>query len=1395
MKTHLTRLPARLMQVMLILACSFLPARGVESSFHDLAGHLFAVSNSHINKICQDHLGYIWIATDYGLTRFDGAEAVVYTRTQEAGSLLSNTVLTVMEDSHNNLWVGTTDGIQKFDRSTQTFTTPRLSYPNVPDFSYVNSIIEDRKGNIWFTTSRSGVVCIRPGEAEPVCYMTTNSRICSNKTTILYEDSFGNIWIGSMDAGISIFNGSTNTMTTLSHDPADPTSLSSNMIFTIDQTNDGRLFIGSLDGGIDAYDYRTNRVTRGAVKVDGNVYMLSNSPDENVMYIGTDGNGLKKLDLSSGELSDMEIAVKEFNLSKAKVHDILTDRQGNLWLAVFQKGALMVPRDKEDSMVSFSHNPFYPSLNIGTEPVLCAMQSADGALWVGTDGDGIYHAAAPGEPFRHIPPAASGASAILTIFQDSRGRIWAGNYLNGLSRYDSASGSFKPVQLPIPDIPGGRVKEVNTIAEDSEGNLWIGTNGNGVCVYNPESGSTRFYSHDPAQPPSSQLLGTAIHAILFGPDGKAWIGTSDAGLSCLDPATGRFEHYNASNMRLSNNCVFSLCLDSSGAVWAATRMGLNRIKERRTQVFNETQGLLNNLVYGLVPDTKGNIWLSTGGGISRLDPTTLEFDNSMTLDRLTCNEFKRGSACRGNDGRIYFGGVGGMVSFLPGQPRAPHELLNLYFNELTVIDSDDSAGGGSAPGSRGMAPLEAPLPLNARDKVELTYDRNSFTVSFGAIEFAHPENVSYSVMLDGHDNGWIALPAGVRTATWSSLPPGDYTLRVRASIGGYRPVEKALKVVIAPPFYLTPWAKTIYAILIVAIMIFIVKAIQWRMRKTEQRNRQLMQAQTAEHKLQFFTDISHEIRTPLTMILTPLESLKEKTRDKHALHTIDVMRQNGQRILRLIDQIMDLRRLDNNRMSLSVSRVDIRNFIKEVTGAFANIAAKREITYTVEVSDDVAPTVLLDPDKTDKVLFNVLSNAFKFTPAGGRISLKATVENGSLAIRVADSGPGIPPESRDRVFNRFYQVKENTQASAPGTGIGLHLARKMMDLHHGSITIEESSAEGTVFLILFPLSEDSYLPEEMAGEESDVTSDAPSGEPTSAPAAPRHQMLEVVTPENTRKDGDDTVQRHATVLVIEDDASILDFLTTKLGANYNVITATDGTTGLEMALKRHPDLILTDIMMEGIDGLELCRKIRANSATCEIPVVMLTAKVTQAQRNEGFLAGADAYVTKPFNVSHLLNRINMLIHQRRMLKEKYSGGEAVNEEVVKIKSNDERMLERVRKVVVEQLANPELSVEYIAREIGVSRSHLQRRLKVAANMNPSEYIKKERMRHAAMMLSTKDVAVSEVAYATGFSTLSHFSTCFREHFGMSPTRYVTLRQQAPGEEPEGTDSNTRKEPV
>lgn len=1320
------------------LAGDFLP---------DISGRLFKVGNSHINKICQDYKGYVWLATDYGLTRFDGVEAKEFTRTDNAGSLLSNSVLTVMEDSERNLWIGTTNGIQKLDPTTFTFTTPRLTYPNVPDFSYVNSIIEDRKGNIWFTTSRSGVVCICKDKEEPLCYMTTNSGICSNKTSELFEDRFGNIWIGSMDAGVSVFNPENNTMTTLTHTPGDLSTLSSDMIFSITQANDGRLFIGSPDGGIDVYDYRTNKVTRNAIKVEGNVYILKNVADENALYIGTDGNGLYKYDLASLRLNRVDISAKDFDFSKSKIHDIMFDCQGNLWLGIFQKGPLMATIDKSNTIMSLGYNPFTPALHTGTEPVLCALQSTDGAMWIGTDGDGVYTAERLGAPFRHLSPAASGAGVVLTFFQDSRGTIWAGNYLNGLTRYNPATRSFEPVALPLSGASGAKVKEVNTIAEAPDGKLWLGTNGNGICIYDPTTGNIKYYTHNPLGSPDSQLLGNAIHAILFDGNGMVWIGTSDAGLSRLNLSTGTFKHFNTSNMRLSNNCVLSLCQDASGAVWAGTQMGLNRIKDNHTQIFNTTHGLSDNLVYGITADDNCHLWLSTGKGISCLNTEKLEFDDFIPGDRLPAKEFKRGSVCRGLDGRLYFGGVGGMVSFMPGAAKPPRKLMRVDFNELKVI-----ADNGDRPDSVGTKRL----PLTDMESVTLDYDCNSFTVEFGAVEFANPENVRYSVRLDDHDKGWIDLPDGVRVASWSLVPPGEYTMRVHASINGFEPVEKALRLIVKPPFYLTPWAKAAYVLILIVAIWSMVKCAQWKLNQIKQRDSELLHARATEMKLQYFTDISHEIRTPLTMILSPLESLRERTRDKESLRTIDVMLHNGNRILRLIDQIIDLRRFDNDSMKLTVREVNLREFIRNISQAFSVVSEQRNIRFAVDIAPELPETVCVDADKIDKVLFNVLGNAFKFTPVNGEISMKLTEENGSLAIRIADTGPGIPPENVGSIFDRFYRVSSSA-SSFSGSGIGLHLSRKMMTLHNGTISVESTSTHGTTFLVTVPLDCKPDIEENAASPEI-------------------HEKVTVLPDSGGRHADVLTGQKHATVLIVEDSDSIRNYLADKLSEHFNIITAADGNEGLAQTLAKHPDLVLTDIMMDGVDGLELCRKIRANPSTCEIPVVMLTAKITDSQKNDGILAGADVYVTKPFNYGHLLNRINMLIHNRRQLKKKFSGADVLNEDVVKIKSSDERLMERVRKVVVEELANPDLSVEFIAERVGVSRSHLHRRLKIIANMNPSEYIRSERMRHAAELLTTKDVGISEVAYATGFSTLSHFSTCFKDYFGMSPTRYVALNR-------------------
>lgn len=1339
MKKHLLIFNLIVLTAFMAAADNFLP---------DMSGRLFHVSNTHINKICQDYKGYIWLATDYGLTRFDGTEAIQFVRDDRAGALLSNNVLTVIEDSSHQLWVGTTSGIQKLDSSTFIFTTPRLSYPNVPDFSYVNAIIEDRNGKIWFTTSRSGAVCVDKNGENPEFFMTTNSGICSNKTSELFEDRFGNIWIGTMDSGVSVYNPANKTIHSITHQENDASSLSSNMIFSITQVNDGRIFIASPDGGIDSYDYRTNKVTRNVISVEGNVYKLKNVSDENALYIGTDGSGLFKYDLNSNKMTRVEIVTKEFNFDKSKIHDILYDMNGNLWLGVYQKGPLMATHNSDNTILNLGYNPFTPSLHTGTEPVLCALQSADGAMWIGTDGDGVYRAEHLGAPFCHLPLSAAGSNVVLAFLQDRSGVIWAGNYLDGLTRYNASGNKFEPVSIPVSGSYGGHVKEINTISEAPDGKLWLGTNGNGVCVYDSKTGATRFYTHNPLGDPDRQLLGNAIHAILFDGDDIVWIGTSDAGLSRLDLRTGMFKHFNTSNMQLSNNCVLSLGQDASGALWVGTQMGLNRIKDGYTQIFNTAHGLLDNLVYGIVCDDNGRLWLSTGKGISCLNTENLEFDTFRSNGKTLRGEFKRGSACKGLDGRIYFGGVGGMVSFVPSSTTPERQLARVDFGTMKIL---------SASAADDSTSVEC-ISLIDRTEMVLDYDCNSFTVSFGAVEYVNPEGVSYAVRLDEHDKGWIDLPEGVRVATWSLLPPGEYNLRVMASINGFAPVENAIKLIIRPPFYLTGWAKILYIAVVLGLIWAIYKTVKWKLRQIKERDQRDMHAQATEMKLQYFTDISHEIRTPLTMILSPLESLRERTRDRESLRTIDVMQYNGNRILRLINQIVDLRKFDNNSMRLSLSKVNLRDFIANISQAFSIVAEQRNIHYSVDIDENLPEEVCIDADKIDKVLFNVLGNAFKFTPAGREIAMRITMQDNNLAIRISDSGPGIPAESLDSVFNRFFRAS-NADTNATGSGIGLHLSRKMMDLHGGSIEVETTSDTGTTFLIIVPLAS-------VETECPDIVDEPePHDKVTSAPDTRVRRVEDIVS------------TKHATILIVEDNESIREYLASKLSEHFNVEAVDNGQAGLDKVMQLHPDLVLCDIMMEGIDGLELCRKIRSNPSTCEIPVVMLTAKITPSQQNDGILAGADAYITKPFNYVHLLNRINMLIHNRRQLKEKYSGTKELNDEVVKIKSSDEKLMERVRKVVIDELANPDLSVEFIAERVGVSRSHLHRRLKVVANMNPSEYIRSERMRHAAMLLVTKNVGISEVAYATGFSTLSHFSTCFKEHFGMSPTRYVAVNKQ------------------
>lgn len=596
----------------------------------------------------------------------------------------------------------------------------------------------------------------------------------------------------------------------------------------------------------------------------------------------------------------------------------------------------------------------------------------------------------------------------------------------------------------------------------------------------------------------------------------------------------------------------------------------------------------------------------------------------------------------------------------------------------------------------------------------------------------------------------------------NKLAHGKHYITVHARLGDEsHAASRTLEIKVLPPFYLTPIAKITYFLAGLALFFSVIFLILRRSRLKREELRREQADKLMEDKLQFFTDISHEIRTPLTLVLSPIAEMK-KNADKRTLRTFEMMENNGARILRMISQIIDLRKIDNKRMALHIAPSDIRSLLSRITEAFAILTAQHKLELTVDVSDEVPEQVWIDADKIDKVVFNVVSNAIRFSPDEGKIHVEADMDGtGKLRIRVADQGPGIAPEMFETIFERFFRIEDNS-SNRGGTGIGLHLSRKLMLVHHGSIYVESSSASGTVFAIVLPADAADYSETEIVGEDYNVR----KGELSELPA---------VSAEPQDTDNLVTTTKAHSILVVEDDAAILNYLKTNLRSQYNVITARNGAEGLEAALRYRPHCIITDIMMPEMDGTEMCRCIRANSDICEIPVIMLTAKAAEDQRLEGLEAGADDYVTKPFSIGHLAKRIGMLIHSRRVLKQKFGATELMNEEVTAMQSADDKLLARVESFVVRELANPDLSVELIASETGVSRSHLHRRLKVLTGMSPSNYIRQARMRHAAILLSEKRMAVSEVAYATGFSSLSHFSTVFKEFHGMSPTQFAAIK--------------------
>jgi signal transduction histidine kinase/ligand-binding sensor domain-containing protein/DNA-binding response OmpR family regulator len=1311
------------------------------------------LSNTHINRIYQDKQGLIWICTDNGLNVFDGLNfKTYYNDPNDSTTLMVNSVLSVLEDSSGFFWVGTTAGLQRFDKETEKFINFPLSYPHVNDFSYINCIIEDRKGNIWLSTNRAGAVCIKANTKQPVYYMKTNSKICSNKINTIYEDRFNNIWFGSHDNGISILNTQNLMISNYAHDPDDNKSLSSNKIFSIIENYDGNILIGTIEHGIDMYEYSSQKITRRYIPYVENIFTMYNDSKNN-LWIGTDGSGLKRYDYQTHTITSHESLSQQVDLRHAKVHGIIEDIQGNIWLALYQKGVLMIPSQNQ-LFKNIGYNPFNLQKSIGDECILCISEDHTGNIWLGTDGDGIYRLNKERQVEQHYQNEKLSGKNVLTIFEDSKNRIWAGTYLHGLFLYNPVKDKFEKRTLMV---NGAEIKHINIIKEDDTGNLWIGTNENGLCIYRPENGNMEIFQYNLLKM-GNQILNNTIQTILFEKNDRVWIGTSINGLSCFDHLNKTFVDYTVANGKLTNNDINALAKDKEDNIWVGTNYGLNFIdvKSGESKAYTEKDGLSNPVIYGIEIDRDNNLWISTGKGLSNYNTATKEFKNYYMSDGLINDEFRRGSHSQSKSGEIFFGGVNGISYFFPFLDKIAHPLLNLKFTNLLIYNEEVKVNEGKKPVLIKNIDYSAQIVLN--------YSIKSFTIGFVGIEYNTPDNVIYQVKMEGFDDDWKMLPRNNNhLVTYTNLPPDKYKFTVKSYLANTEEYkERSIQIVITPPVWLTWWAKLIYLAAAFAAIYFVYKTILMRIRKNQEDQKRINDNQVMQSKLQFFTDISHEIRTPLTLILTPIEHLLTVTTDSELKKTFTLISRNGQRILRLINQIMEMRKLDKGQIKLQAEETDVHELVQEIMTSFDYLSIEKNIAFTLDIKNNL-PKIWIDREKLDKVLFNVLSNAFKYTPNHGSICIKIDTSVSDLMITVSDSGPGIPKELREMIFDRFYQIPAAGNKTKMGTGIGLHLSRSLMNIHHGKIYVKDEE-RGATFVISLPL-EDSYLkPEERLTEHSEknvMTIVQPS-------------LIEPALVENTDKNIAKMSKWKRKLLIVEDDLEIRNYIAGILDDEYNILQTENGKTALELALKELPDCVITDLSIDEMSGLELCKKLKTNEKTCHIPIIMLTARTAAEERVKGLQMGADSYIPKPFNIAHLRVRIRKLIELRTIMKNKFEGKFNIDDENIKEKTSGEKFLDKLEKYVKEKMADPDLSVEMISKDIGISRSQLQRKLKELTSQNPSEYIKTMRLRHAAWLLTTQKLSISEVTYAIGFSALSHFSNSFRDFYGMSPSQYIEV---------------------
>ncbi|WP_207428938.1 hybrid sensor histidine kinase/response regulator transcription factor [Pedobacter sp. SYSU D00535] len=1387
------------------LACIVTPALVLAQQGGYQFSHLTVrdgLPHNQINCIYKDQKGFIWFGTVAGLARFDGFSFKLYQhKSSDSTTVGDNDIRSINEGPGGKMWVESRVGVHVYDPKTDRFT-PRVDQElrklSIPD-NTIKVVRKDKSNNFWFISGKTGLYRFDP-RRQTTSYI---KHILRDRTTIssspIIDLRFGpndEPWLIHVDGLLERIDRKT-------EQAVQRVQLVSKQIKIKNDTY--KIFIDS-EGDLWVYDSMFSQGVFYVDKLSGTVktinktsfpYRLSSNIVSGIIedankkiWIATDHGGLNIIDKANRKVGyifnqeDNEKSISQNNLSSIYYDDL-----GTLWVGTYKRGVnYFHPGIVKFGLVKHSRSPnslVYNDINDFVE-------DRAGNLWIATNGKGLTHYNRKLQTFKtyqHVPsdPNSLAHDAVVCTYFDKAGKLWVGTYSGGLDYFDGTKfHHFKHNPTDATSISDNRI---SAILEDSSGRFWITTMGGGLNLFDKDTKRFKAFNVQ-----GGHLNSNYIFCILEDSRRNIWIGTG-YGLSVLPYNSGKFFHVvnrGENGNSLVHNSINCLREDSKGNIWIGTREGLSIYNPRAKKFANYSvaDGLPDNNIQELESDKGGNFWISTSNGLSKASVQygrefALKFTNFDESDGLQGKEFNRAASLKLKSGELVFGGADGFNIFDPAKIKINKNRSPLFITDLQLFNKSVKVGE--------VIDGDVVLDQSILDTKELILKshQNVFTIAFAALNYLEPHKVKHQYMMEGFDRTWTTAETGVRKATYTNLDAGDYTFKVRVSSpdGGWTEDPLELRVRVLPPFYKSSWAYTLYALAFFGCLYLIRQrgirklksefaAEQDRLemqrvidqekaeakRLIEQERLEAMRYRELDAlKIKFLTNISHEFRTPLSLILAPIEKLlKQNQENPKTLDQIAVIKRNARRLLHLVNQLLDFRKMELKELKLQKRSGDIVKFVKEIAFSFKDIAEQKKIQLTFNSAFDEL-VISFDQDKVERILFNLLSNAFKFTLEGGRVSVTVDITTDKqLEIKVRDTGIGIERDKQAKIFESFFQNEIPDAIINQGSGIGLSIAKEFARLHGGDILLESEVNLGSCFTLLLP--------------SASPTIDAKTEEPLEEIIVGDSEAVELVKPEDSP-----VSTKKLTVLIVEDDADFRFYLKDNLKEDFNVIEAGNGKEGWQKALFYHPSIVVTDISMPEMNGIELCKKIKNDNRTLHIPVVLLTANTGEQSHLEGLGSGANDYMTKPFSFEILQTKLRNLLKQQESFRKTYQRQVEVKPADVEIESADEKFLQEAIKIIEKNISNTNFSIDELSVLLYVSRVTLYKRIFNLTGKTPLEFLKSYRMKRAVQLLERGDFTISQVSYKVGFKTARNFVKSFKTEFGVVPSKYLQSKDVSASE--------------